>query len=355
MSKAVSELADAIFAFRTVGPNSLAAILEWLGEHVEKERIKGLAERVRSLDRGEALVVSPGWLKFEGVVRIRLRETFDSSATVKGGERARAPRGVGAKPDLANIRHRMEATIERVKADDPRELRKQLAEARAELKRAQAAKPGPAAAPAKTRDVPVLKDGQITRIEKVVDRARDGMATLLKRHAEQVDALSQRLQVVVTEVGLLRDQIKPVAAGASRGGSHEIAHQPTRAPAAPQPAGAIPPRARRVEGTGGAAGQLSGVEQRILDALAELKVMGVHRPQRIQAAFLAGYTNLSSKGFVNGLSSLSSGGYVGYPGSGMVALTPRGDAYANAPAAPSAGCRVGRLRQSELQGIRECS
>src|SRR5574342_310554 len=89
MNKDVSELADAMFAFRTVGPNSLEAIMDWLGQHVARDRIRTLAEQVRSLERGEALVVSPGWLKVERVVQIRLRETFDSSATPKPGERAR--------------------------------------------------------------------------------------------------------------------------------------------------------------------------------------------------------------------------------------------------------------------------
>jgi hypothetical protein len=81
MNKSVSELADVMFAFRTVGPNSLRAVMDWLGEHVEKEIVKGLAERVRELAIGEALVVSPGWLKLQTIARVRERETFDSSAT----------------------------------------------------------------------------------------------------------------------------------------------------------------------------------------------------------------------------------------------------------------------------------
>lgn len=127
MNKSVSELADAMFAFRTVGPNSLGAVLDWLGQHVEKAHIKDLADQVRALERGHALVVSPGWLRFEGVVQIRMRETFDSSATPKAGERQRKVRGEGARPDLDAIRTRMSATIEKAKADDPKALRAQIA------------------------------------------------------------------------------------------------------------------------------------------------------------------------------------------------------------------------------------
>jgi uncharacterized protein len=145
MNKSVSEVADAIFSFRIVGPNSLAAIMDWLGEHVPKEQIKSMIETVRSLDRGRCLVVSPGWLKFEGVVGIRLRETFDSSATPKAGERAKRVTGNAAKPDLAQYAERMKATIERVKENDPRELKAQLARLKTELAKAQTAKPAAAA------------------------------------------------------------------------------------------------------------------------------------------------------------------------------------------------------------------
>ncbi len=127
INKDVSELADALFAFRTVGPNSLQAIMDWLGQHVEKARIKDLSDQVRSLDVGDCLVVSPGWLRTDRVAHIRPRTTFDSSATPKAGERARTAKGTGARPDLAKIRERMAATIEKAKAEDPRELKKEIA------------------------------------------------------------------------------------------------------------------------------------------------------------------------------------------------------------------------------------
>ena len=52
---------------------------------------------------GSALVVSPGYLKFEGIVRFRARHTFDSSAMLKAGEAKRAP-GAATKPDLSKYR-----------------------------------------------------------------------------------------------------------------------------------------------------------------------------------------------------------------------------------------------------------
>jgi uncharacterized protein len=164
LNKDVAELADAMLAFRTVGPNSLAAVLDWLGEHVEKSRIKELSERVRRLPIGHALVVSPGWLDFEGVVAIRQRHTFDSSATTKPGERARSVKGEGAKPDIAKIREKMAATIERAKADDPRELKRQIAELKKQL-----------SVPVKTAPAvkPIVDQSAIDRAVKAAEQSRD--------------------------------------------------------------------------------------------------------------------------------------------------------------------------------------
>jgi hypothetical protein len=128
MNKSVSELADAMIAFRTVGPRSIDAILDWFGEHVDKSRWKDLLGTLRELPVGQALVVSPGWLQFEGVVRIRARETFDSSATPKAGTTAAKPRGKAAQPDLGKYRTRMAETIEKAAASDPKRLQAKVGE-----------------------------------------------------------------------------------------------------------------------------------------------------------------------------------------------------------------------------------
>ena len=128
INKDVAELVDAMFAFRTTGPNSLDAVIDWLGTHVESKRAKALAEEVRKLPQGSALVVSPGWLNTEKVVAIRMRHTFDSSSTPRPGERPKSARGPGAKPNLERIRERMAENVEKAKADDPKALRLRISE-----------------------------------------------------------------------------------------------------------------------------------------------------------------------------------------------------------------------------------
>lgn len=128
LNKDVAELADAMIAFRTVGPNSVDAVMDWLGEHVPKEHIKDIIGQLRSLPVGSGLVVSPGWLEVEEIVHFRKRETFDSSATPKPGESVKKVTGAAAKPDLAKYAARMRETIARQKDNDPKELKARISQ-----------------------------------------------------------------------------------------------------------------------------------------------------------------------------------------------------------------------------------
>lgn len=55
---------------------------------------------------------------------------------------------------------------------------------------------------------PLLRPADVRRLELAVERLRRGAATLLQIHARQVDRLSQRMQVVVTEAELLRGALE---------------------------------------------------------------------------------------------------------------------------------------------------
>ena len=189
MNKSVSEVADAILSFRIVGPNSIGAITDWLGEHVPKDQIKIMVETIRSLERGRCLVVSPGWLKFEGVVGIRQRDTFDSSATPKPGEHARRVHGEGAKPDLEKYIERMKATIEKAKQDDPRELKRQISELHKQLAKVQKV------TPKETREKVITKtvERRIEVVPREVKKEWNRLQEKLRLVNGHVDLLSQAM------------------------------------------------------------------------------------------------------------------------------------------------------------------
>jgi hypothetical protein len=336
MNKSVSELADAMFAFRTVGPNSLDAILDWLGQHVEKARLKDLADKVRALERGHALVVSPGWLRFEGVVKVRMRETFDSSATPKAGERQRKVRGAGARPDLDAIRTRMSATIEKAKGEDPKLLRAENAKLRAEL-----AKKVPVSAvqnqgPTKADLNAEYKRGREEGFEagrsaaagKLLVGAERVQRALRTMYGAGVDAQSA-LEEHIAAARAVRDDAAVVAPRAPE--RHASIATAARA-SAPKPARQ---NVQRAEG-------VSGPQQRILDALAWLESVGVARADRVRAAMLADQSPRSS-GFEKNISTLKTAGLIDYPAPGFVILTDSGRAAANGPERPPT---VEELRES---------
>jgi hypothetical protein len=79
---------------------------------------------------------------------------------------------------------------------------------------------------------------------------------------------------------------------------------------------------------------LKPVQQRILNALAELEQIGAEKPARELVAFMSGYTHLNSKGFTNAMGALRSSALIDYPPGGLVVLTDDGRAAAAPPDAP---------------------
>lgn len=124
VNKNVLEQCDVMIVLRTVGPNDRDRIMEIVSAEGTKEQIAEVKSSMASLDLGEAWFWEPG----EGIfqrIHVRERRTFNSSATPKPGEKRVQPRQL-ASVDLEVIKQRWEATIEKAKADDPKELRRQI-------------------------------------------------------------------------------------------------------------------------------------------------------------------------------------------------------------------------------------
>ena len=165
LNKNVLTQCESLFALRMVHPKDIDAIQEWVGVHSSPDEAKIVIASLPSLPIGEAWFWSPGWLQELKRIRIRRRRTFDSSATPKAGEVKCLPKRL-AEVDLAALGKQVAAAADQAKANDPKELRKQLTAAQAELKKVQAAPPP--AAKEKRVEVQVLSDDKIARLEKLV-------------------------------------------------------------------------------------------------------------------------------------------------------------------------------------------
>lgn len=277
INKDVAELADAMVAFRTVGPNSLGAVLDWLGEHVERSRLRDLSAQVRELPRGTALIVSPGWLSIEKIVPIRMRNTFDSSATPKPGQRVASTKGDGAKPDLEQIRVRMAETIERAKADDPKALRARIAE----LEKAVAAKATKITTSERV-EVPVFDE---LRFQREDDFAAERIGAACKAVQAALDAALQAKGDVARSLSAYGKEMRRAAKAPTGRATQPSAVRAPSTPPAPAPASN--PSVARGSGAGDAS--LGKCERSLLAALAQHGTLTL-----TQAAIIAHYSMSSS-------------------------------------------------------------
>jgi hypothetical protein len=200
LSKDITTQAEILVAHRTIGPQDVDAIKGWIRYHQESEETLGQLAELRT---GEAFVYSPEFPEGKAIglrrVTFDLAETFDSRATPKPGERRVEPKAL-APVDLEKLRTRMAGTIERAKADDPRELRRRIAELEKQVRaRVPAAAPPPAS---KVREVPVLKDGQVKRLEAVANAEARQAERLLEANAKTLAALK-----------VFRDSLAKIGAG----------------------------------------------------------------------------------------------------------------------------------------------
>lgn len=122
LNKNVLTQVDNLFMLRTGSPQDRAAVQAWIAGHGEAKEI---IDSLPSLATGEFWL----WQPEHGDpvrARFRMRSTYDAGATPRIGEAPRQPATL-ADVDLSAISTAMAATIEKAKADDPKELRATIA------------------------------------------------------------------------------------------------------------------------------------------------------------------------------------------------------------------------------------
>lgn len=176
LNKNILTQCQVLIALRTISPQDLAAMNAWIDVHGEPEQRKTLMASLPALPVGDAWVWSPGWPTDRGIFqRIHTLpiETFDSGATPKPGQKRVEPKRM-ADVDLEAVRTQMAATIERAKADDPKELRAQVAALKKQL-----ASVGKGAAPAPQADHERLR-ARVAELEQNLKTTEAARARLQK-------------------------------------------------------------------------------------------------------------------------------------------------------------------------------
>lgn len=264
--------------------------------------------QLRRLGEGEFFAFGPA-ISPE-VVRVKVG-SVDTTHPKAGARLTYSPPAPTAKvkkllPQLADLpaeaEHRQRTAAE---------LQKRIRELERELRK----KPAPAPPPQpEVVEVPVLRKDDVARLEASV--------STIGKYSEDLRGELGALSSTLAEIG------EAIAKAGRNGRPQPARMENVRGKYQSNTDPAISPRRRNSTSPEVANREVPPVSQRILDALAELEAIGVHRPQRVQVAFLAGYSNLSSKGFVNAIGALNSSGYIRYPERGRVELTEGGRALA---------------------------
>jgi hypothetical protein len=354
VNKDVTTQAETLIAFRTTGPQDRDAIDGWIKHHAGDERREEVLSTLPALPTGTAWVWSPEWLEFFGQAAFRRRQTFDSAATPKVGQKVRPPKQLAAV-DLEQLRTQMAETVEKAKAEDPRELKKTIAD----LKKQLAAKqPAPAAVKGKT--VAALTDADRALLGRL-GAALETMAETLKSAEQGLSVrMGERMAKAVAEFNAGLDRVidaprhefaklleqkgfQKILGKLSALSPQPSAHDSRR----PAVSRAVPPTGRSSAATrpnetraprgtdgSGAAGDVSPARQKILNGLAFLAGIGVPSADKTQLALIVGVSPTSG-GYFNNLGALRSSGLIEYPTGGTVALTATGAGIASTDGVPS--------------------
>lgn len=184
VNKKALNQAGTLFAMRTIGKHERKAIVDWMADKASDEGQLHLDQKLTKLETGEVWIASPNLLRTFTKSTITEKVTFDSSATPKFGEKQVVPK-VLAKVDVDRLRDAMAAAVAEAEADDPKALKKKIAELERELKKKQPAAPAPKPQKAKLVEVPVVRPRERA--------AMDRLAKQLERIHSEIVALPSKL------------------------------------------------------------------------------------------------------------------------------------------------------------------
>lgn len=319
VNKKALNMAQTLFVFRTTGTHERAAIEKWIED---KSLDQSIAQDLPKILTGFCHVWSPEFLKISELIKISEKETFNASATPEVGVAAK--KRELAPIDLEKVRTDMAATIEKAKNDDPRLLRKRIAELELEARaKKPLAEPKPQVKEVRI-EVPVLKDGQLIRIENLAEKMMGG----IKDFIATLEPLRHPLFMTVD-----KDAFKKLDYKISIPDDLKTVYKrPTTVKFESKEGG-------EVEFAATESLEITGPEQRILDAIAWMDGLGTTSPDQALVAPLANYSIYSSN-YIKSVSLLRGKGLIESQGK-KLRLTDEGKLKARAP--------EGLLTYEELQ------
>jgi hypothetical protein len=138
LNKDVLTQTELLIVGQITGPQDKKAVKEWIEENADDSAQEEFLSSLAKLQRGEFWFWSPAKLDVFARVDVRKRTTFDSSATPKTGKRLTPPKKVSAV-DLDALQAKLEKNLEAAKDNDPKLLKRRIAELEREARNKQPA------------------------------------------------------------------------------------------------------------------------------------------------------------------------------------------------------------------------
>lgn len=331
-----------LIVHRMTTPADQEPVVGWLKGNIKDKALRATVEEsISGLADGQGWLCS-GEAKIFELKQFPRCKTYDNTATPEDDTELKQVKT--ATVNTEELRTILAGAVKEAEANDPAILRKRITELERDLRKATPI--GPA--------IPL----QITDTKEIERRAyeagyREGwpegrkqvLAQMVQLPEDLKDKLHRAIDVALTQVkGQIEADTRAGTVPNPEAGKTLIEIMRRRAPASSGDGVALTSVAHP-KGNGVRHGRLrlhkdsletisidlpiTPVQQRILDAMAELEQMGARTPPSELIALLAGYGNMRSKGFRNALSALRSGGMI----EGLV-LSAAGRAAAQPPAAP---------------------
>lgn len=326
--KDVLSQASTLVAARLLSSHDRAAIEAWTDAHGTREQRNEMMATIASLATGEAWFWSPSWLDMFAKVQVDRSVTFDSMATPKAGSKRVMPK-VLSTVDVAALRSKLAEFVAESEANDPKVLKRRIAELEREVaKRPAAARPSAPVIIDNIVEVPVVDQAAIAAaVQAAMTGQRDAAVAAVEQLRAGLDAAVERaLAAISTAVTEITVEPTPVPPPSHVRVPVRQASRPSTPPAAGTP---DPPRPRSPARTATSAatpsqsgltpaGALSKAEATILNVLVQFP----DGRTKVQLALLSGYS-IKSSSLGNALGSLRTAGLV-ERGGNPIRATPAG-------------------------------
>lgn len=188
LNKNVLTQIEVLVVLRTISPQDRAAIEAWTEIHGTEKQLEQLSETMASLPIGTAWFWSPGWLDIFKKIVVRKKETFDSSATPEVGGAVTKPKAL-AEVNLEKLGAQIKATVESAKANNPAELKKEIARLKKEL-----GKPVEKGI-TEIKEVPTFTASDEVKIRQVVEKL-DEVKRMFERGVVKIPAIEELLSKI---------------------------------------------------------------------------------------------------------------------------------------------------------------